>query len=111
MRKKASKTIICIPYDLNDLYCFWCRNYKDISMKEFLKIPASEFQIKIGSIPENDPLYKIVQSRVINLAEIKNKDERKYWSKLKRINKIPNEYLSEEEIMSNLKKEMGRIKI
>lgn len=59
--------------------------------------------MKVGSIPESEPLYKIVQSRVININSIKDKEERKYWRNLKRINRIPNEYLSIDEINDNLK--------
>ena len=59
--------------------------------------------MKVGSIPESEPLYKIIQSRVINISSIKDKEERKYWRNLKRINKIPNEYLSIDEINDNLK--------
>lgn len=52
----------------------------------------------MGSIPESEPLYKIIKSRTIDLAKIKNKDERKYWHDLKRINKIPEIYLPSNEI-------------
>lgn len=57
---------------------------------------------KFSSIPENEPLYKILKSRSINLSKIKDKNEKKYWSELKRINAIPSEYLSVDEIMINL---------
>jgi hypothetical protein len=59
--------------------------------------------MKLSSIPESEPLYIILKSRVINTANIKNKDERKYWNELKRKNKIPSEYLSTTEIMADLK--------
>ena len=52
-----------------------------------------EVRKKVGSIPESEPLYKIIKSRVINPNKIKNKDERKYWQDLKRINAIPELYL------------------
>ena len=58
--------------------------------------------MKLNSIPESEPLYTIIKSRTINLFEIKDKDEKKYWSKLKRINAIPSEYLSSKEIWLNL---------
>ena len=74
-----------------------------MTLREFLSIPLSEFNMKVGSIPESEPLYKIVQSRVININSIKDKEERKYWRNLKRINKIPNEYLSIDEINDNLR--------
>lgn len=59
--------------------------------------------MKLSSIPESEPLYTILKSRVINTSNIKNKDERKYWNELKRKNKIPSEYLSTTEIMADLK--------
>lgn len=59
--------------------------------------------MKLSSIPESEPLYIILKSRVINTAKIKNKDKRKYWNELKRKNKIPSEYLSTSEIMADLR--------
>lgn len=62
----------------------------------------TEFQRKF-SLPETEPLYKIIKSRAINLGKIKDKNEKKYWQELKRINRIPDEYLSTQEIMLDLK--------
>lgn len=78
-----------------------------MSYEKFLKIKKSEFDRKIGSIPETEPLHKILQSRVIKLGDIKNKEERKYWNKLKSINKIPDIYLSNQELDINLNKMIG----
>ena len=75
-----------------------------MSFEKFMKIKKSEFSRKIESIPESEPLYKIVQSRIIDIGKIKNKEERKYWQELKRINRIPDIYLSSEELDNNLKK-------
>ena len=38
----------------------------------------------------------------MDLTKIKDKNEKKYWSELKRINRIPDEYLPVDEILSNL---------
>lgn len=70
---------------------------------EFLKLGISDVLRKFSSIPESEPLYTILKSRVINTSEIKNKDERKHWEKLKQANAIPKSYLSHKEIMINLK--------
>ena len=59
---------------------------------------------KFQSIPESEPLFTILKSRSINLAKIKDKDEKKYWTELKKINQIPSEYLSTQEIMFDLSK-------
>ena len=67
-----------------------------------MNIGITEFQRKF-SLPETEPLYKIIKSRTINLGKIKDKNEKKYWQELKRINKIPDEYLSTQEIMLDLK--------
>lgn len=75
-----------------------------------MKIKISEFKRKIGSIPESEPLYKIIQSRVIDTTAIKNKEERRYWQKLKNANKIPDAYLSNDEIDFNLKHMLRRDK-
>lgn len=100
---KNKKQVINVAYDFNNLYAFWCGRYRDISIEEFEAIGLTEFSIKISSIPENEPLYNIIKSRTINTESIKDKDERKYWRNLKRINKIPDEYLSIEEIYGKLK--------
>lgn len=62
-----------------------------------------EVKKKMGSIPESEPLYKIIKSRTIDTSKIKDKEERKYWQELKRINEIPQIYLPLAEIDKNLK--------
>jgi hypothetical protein len=61
-----------------------------------------EVRKKMSSIPENEPLYKIIKSRTIDTAKIKDKEERKYWQELKRINQIPQIYLPISEIDKRL---------
>lgn len=65
--------------------------------------------MKLNSIPESEPLYKIIQSRTINIAKLKDKEERKYWREQKRINKIPDIYLSNREIEESLKESMKNV--
>ena len=65
--------------------------------------------MKLNSIPENEPLYKIIQSRTIDIAKIKDKEEKKYWREQKRINKIPEKYLSNREIEEDLKESMKNV--
>ena len=69
---------------------------------EFLKLGLTDFLRKFNSIPEGEPLYTILKSRTINTAKIKDNDERKYWNELKRINRIPMEYISARNIMVEL---------
>lgn len=47
-----------------------------------------------------------MKSRVINVASIKDKEEKKYWQKMKMENKIPEIYLPREYTKKILKKEM-----
>lgn len=61
-----------------------------------------EVKKKMSSIPESEPLYKIIKSRTIDLGKIKDKEERKYWKELKRINEIPQIYLPISEIDQQL---------
>ena len=61
-------------------------------------MPLSEFNRKISSVPENEPLYKIMKSRAINLNKIKDKEEKKYWSELKKENRIPYAYYNKDDI-------------
>lgn len=71
-----------------------------------MNLPLSEFNMKFNSIPETEPLYKIIQSRTIDIAKIKDKEEKKYWREQKRINKIPDIYLSNRELEQDLKESM-----
>lgn len=84
----------CYAYyrDLEHAYAFYCARYENISFNEFLELPLTEFNMKLASIPESEPLYTIMKSRAIKLGRIKDKEERKYWQELKRINKIPYAY-------------------
>ena len=69
--------------------------------------------MKLNSIPESEPIFNIIKSRVIKLSTIKDKEERKYWRKQKQINKIPDIYLSSDELDMNMKemfKKVGGIK-
>lgn len=59
--------------------------------------------MKLSSLPENEPLFKIIKSRIINTSTIKDKEERKYWNELKKINAIPDIYISNEELNNKLK--------
>lgn len=75
-----------------------------MTMKEFRELPLSDFIRKFKSIPENEPLFTIIKARTIDTSKIKDKQEKKYWNELKRINKIPSEYLSVDEILNDLSK-------
>jgi len=57
-----------------------------------------EMKKKMSSIPKSEPLYDIIKSRTINPNTIKNKDERKYWQDMKRVNEIPQVYLPIKEV-------------
>lgn len=106
--KSKSETLICFAYDedLEQIYDFYCARYSNISWEQFLDMGVSEIRRKLKSIPEEEPLYKIIKSRTINITKIKDKEERKYWRELKKINKIPDIYLSNEELDKKLKEEV-----
>lgn len=99
-----------MPYDNDSIYPFFCSRYGNITYNEYLQIGYEEFNLKLGSIPEGEPLFNIIKSRTVDLAKIKNKEERRYWRDLKRVNKIPDEYLPIEEIERDLKKQVGGMK-
>lgn len=71
----------------------------------------SEFRRKLGSIPESEPLFKVIKSRIIKLSTIKDKNERKYWAELKHANKIPDLYISTNEIYANLKSQLKNTRL
>ena len=100
--------IICYGYpsDLEQMYAFYCARYDNIRFEDFLKLGIEEFSMKLNSIPKNEPLYEIIKSRTIVLSKIKNKEERKYWAELKKINKIPDIYKSVEEIEMEMKEQL-----
>ena len=99
-----------MPYDNEKIYSFYCARYENISYKEYLKLGYEEFSMKISSVPETEPLFKILRSRAIDLSKIKDKEERRYWRELKKVNKIPDIYLSINEIERELKKQIGGFK-
>lgn len=105
--------IICFAYpeDLNQMYAFYCARYENISYEEFLKLGYEEFSIKLNSLPESEPLYTIIKSRSINVNKIKDKDERKHWRELQKINRIPDIYRSNEEIQQEMKKALKNNKL
>ena len=70
---------------------------------EFMQLGYDEFLMKLNSIPESEPLYKIIKSRSLDVNKIKDKDERKYWRELKELNRIPDIYLPNEELDRELK--------
>lgn len=111
-RRKSSKTLFCWAYqnDLDEAYAFYCARYVNISYTDFLKLKISDIKRKLSSIPENEPLFKIIKSRVINLSKIKDKQERKYWSDLKESNKIPDIYISREEINARYTSNINNLK-
>lgn len=62
--------------------------------------------MKLSSIPESEPLFKIIKSRVIDIGQIKDKEEKKYWRELRRINAIPDIYKSSSELDRELKSKL-----
>lgn len=108
-KKTSNKTIFCFAYqeDLDQAYAFYCSRYENISWEEFLQLGFYEFKKKLGSIPKSEPLYDIIKSRTINLSKIKDKEERKYWREMKRINEIPQIFITTQEIYQELR---GRLK-
>ena len=110
IEKEQSSNVIAFCYayykDLEQAYAFYCSRYSNITYKEFLELPLDDFSKKLKSIPETEPLYKAMKSRVINIGAIKDKEERKYWQKMKMENKIPEIYLPREYTKKILKKEI-----
>jgi hypothetical protein len=108
----SKETTICFAYesDLIQIYDFYCARYKNVTWEEFMNLGITELKRKIQSIPESEPLHTIIKSRVINLAEIKDKHERKYWQNLKKVNKIPDIYKPSQELDETLKSKLGGIK-
>lgn len=108
---KTNKTILCYGYDkdLVQIYDFYCARYKNISYSEFLDIGITEIQMKLSSIPETEPLYTIIKSRIVNPNKIKNKEERNHWKELKESNKIPDIYIPNDELEITINKKIGGI--
>lgn len=111
-QNKSKETIICFAYDkdLIQIYDFYCARYQNITYKEFLDLGITDIQRKLQSIPENEPLFEIIKSRVINIGKIKDKNERNHWRSLKEANKIPDIYIPNQELDTNLNKKLGGIK-
>lgn len=67
--------------------------------------------MKLNSLPETEPFYKVIKSRSINLSKIKDKEERRYWRELSQINAIPSIYKSNKELNSELRQNLKNNKI
>ena len=107
-KRTINKKIFCFAYqdDLDQAYAFYCSRYQNITWEEFLNLGFFEFKKKLSSIPKSEPLYDIIKSRTIELSKIKNKEEKKYWKELKRINQIPQIFIRTEDIYKDLKYKM-----
>lgn len=105
-KKHSTQTVISYAYDedLDQMYAFYCSRYENIDFDDFLKLGFEQFSKKLKSIPESEPLHKIIKSRTIDVSKIKDKEERKYWRELKKVNAIPDIYKSNEEIETELRK-------
>jgi hypothetical protein len=99
---------ICFGYDsdLEQMYAFYCARYENIRFRDFLRLGIEEFNMKLNSMPKDEPLFEIIKSRTIDLSKIKNKEERKHWAELKKINRIPDIYKSVEEIEMEMKEQL-----
>ena len=100
--------VICLPYDLLNIYAFFCSRYGNMTYNDLLNMGYEEFTAKLNSIPKSEPLYEIIKSRAIKIESIKDKEEKKYWQELKRINRIPDIYKSNEMIYKDLKSQVGK---
>ena len=116
-KNKSDKILVCLPYDKEEL--FLCLNSAVIEfIDNTLTILAQEAHVgrdmqsaavyleEVNSIPESEPLYKIIKSRAININKIKDKNEKKYWRDLKEINKIPDIYKPIKELERELKEKV-----
>ena len=103
-KNRTNKTLFCwaYPEDVDQAHAFYCARYENITWEEFMQLGFFEVSKKLGSIPESEPLHKIIKSRAIEPSKIKDKEERKYWQELKRINQIPQIYLPIKEIDQRL---------
>ena len=110
---KSNKMVICFAYpeDLEQMYAFYCARYENISYEQFMKLGYKEFMMKLNSLPETEPFYKVIKSRSINLSKIKDKEERRYWRELSQINAIPSIYKSNKELNSELRQNLKNNKI
>lgn len=77
-----------------------------MTYQELLDMGYEEFSAKLNSIPKDEPLFEIIKSRVIKLESIKDKEERKYWRDLKRANRIPDIYKSNDMVYGELKNKL-----
>ena len=88
------------------MYAFYCARYENIEYKDFLKLGYEQFSMKLNSIPKEEPLYEFIKSRTINISKIKDKEERRYWRELKKINRIPDIYKTNDEIENEIKEQL-----
>lgn len=80
------------------IYGFFAARYHVKSFEELLNMGYEDFEMKMTSIPESEPIFNVIKSRAIKLEKIKDKDERRYWREMKDANKIPAIYLPTKEL-------------
>ena len=73
---------------------------------ELLKMGYEEFEMKMASLPESEPMFNIIKSRAIKIEKIKDKEERKYWREMKEANKIPAIYLPTKELNAEVESKL-----
>lgn len=95
---------------MEQIYAFFCSRYGNISYDDLLNMGYEEFSAKLSSIPEDEPIYKIFKSRSIEVNKIKDKEERKYWVEMKQVNRIPDIYLSTNEVDNILRNKVRGFK-
>ena len=98
----GSSMILCIPFDINNIYAFFCARYGSMTYNDLMNMGYEEFIAKINSIPKSEPLFDILKSRSIDLSKIKDKEEKKYWQDLKEVNRIPDIYKTNQEIKKEI---------
>ncbi len=102
----ASKRIYDFEADAELIYSAFLQQYRiDLTTEN---LHWHKFKALFNSLSEDTQFIKIVQFRTIKLSEIKDKEQRKYYKKMKELYRLPDNR-TEEEKENALNNEISRI--
>ena len=83
-----NKQIYSYEFDDEYIYSAFLEQY-NIDLNNIKYLHWWKFKALMNSLNENTQFCKIMSYRIIDLSKIKNKDEKTYYSKLKKIYSLP----------------------
>lgn len=91
---KNGKRIFDFDYDAELIYSGFWQQYKiDLTVVD---LHWWQFKALFDSLGEETQFYKVLQYRAMDISKIKDKEQKKFYSKMKRLYKLPDNRTEEE---------------